>query len=248
MEKKAQKLPRILAKSPRFCRGISLVELLCVTAVLAILGVIVFSVMRGVRATAMNSQCSANLRSLHNAALIWCHDNEFKLPDVRWWQDNKKTNNPAYPYQLAPYLGLENMDLGLAEYWVGQDSPFKCNASYEIKPSTSRWGRTYGINSLATSSNEGKPRNTIDYPQTLFDIHEPSKMAFFMDGAANPTNEPGSYWSNIQPSNLGEHSAPLQFPHNNTMNVIFIDGHIENISREVMLRDYPEKRSFWYFQ
>lgn len=234
--------------SPGCQKGLSLVELLTVIGILAILGVILFAVMGGVRATAMNSQCVANLRSLHGAATLWGQENQLRLPDVRFWQEARDPNSTAYSYQLAPYLGLLDMSLGNAENWVNQNSPFKCNASYEIKPSGSRWGRTYAINSLATSTNEGSPRNIVNYPQGLHDIHEPSKMAFFMDGATPPTTTIGTYWSNAQPSQLGAHSAPFQFPHNNSMNVIFIDGHVESISKDVMLRDYPEKRSFWYFQ
>lgn len=229
----------------------SLVELLSAIAVLAILAAILLAVVGNVRATVSKSQCAGNLRGLHAATMLWMQDNDYRLPDARYWIEDKGTTSPRYPYQIAPYLQLAPMSQGDWRNWVHRDSPFKCNAAYAIRNSTSPWGRTYSINTHATSSIDGNPPNwNFGYPRNIHEIHEPSHLALFMDGAAPAGTGNTSYWSNVQRTQVdpsGSASAPLQYPHNNSLNVVFLDGHIQNISMSTMIANYSGPSTFWRY-
>lgn len=226
-------------------RAFTLVELLAVIAVIGVLAAIVIPVTGRVRESARNSQCMANLRGLHAAALLWSADNKGRLPDGRYWTYNEGTSNSAHPYQLSNYLNMR-APKGIA--WGSAPSAMKCDTASDIKMSSQEWGRTYSINTYATSTLDGAARlASSGYPARLSWIEHPAKMAFFMDGAVSPTAN--SYQTNVSGAHVNpSHATPLNYPHRDAVNVVFMDGHVERIQRAVMAANYADSgTSFWRF-
>ena len=240
--------PYNLQQSSANRSGFTLIELLVVIAIIAILAAILLPAVSLVRSTAQNSSCSSNLRQLHTATNLWMVDNDNKLPDYRYWAYNEPTTSSSYKYQLAPYLGYENMEACDSANWKGRASVMKCDAADEERPSEKEWGRTYAINTHATSTAEGKPRSPTWYPPNNLSIDNTSRMALFMDGPVNASSG-GNYWTNVQSSQVSSSNAsPILYPHNNSINVVFLDGHVENISRSTMEQKYSEPNIvFWRY-
>jgi type II secretory pathway pseudopilin PulG len=88
----------------RYRGGFTLTDLTVLTAVLSLLGAIVFTTVASSRAKARLAVCSANLQQVNRAVLTFCADNEAALPtippgDTRsiWWY---------YKEQVKRYVGL----------------------------------------------------------------------------------------------------------------------------------------------
>ncbi|MBC2603363.1 prepilin-type N-terminal cleavage/methylation domain-containing protein [Puniceicoccus vermicola] len=227
-------------------KAFSLIELLTVITIIGILASIVFASVSHIRALAQSSKCAANLKQLHAAATLWGADHKHRMPDNRFWAYNGEPGSNSYPYQLAPYLGFENMSIGDDPGEIA--SAMRCPASESETPSTQQWDRTYSINNHATSTSEGKVRSDRWYPASIHQIAHPARMALFMDGTVSPGS--GSYWTNAQNTQVdsGGSGAVLSYPHDGTMNVVFVDGHVERFSKEVMVAQYSEAYiPFWRY-
>lgn len=226
-------------------RAFTLVELLTVIAIIAVLTAITIPVINNVRESARNTRCMVNLRGLHTAASLWSTENGGRLPDARRWAYNEGASNTSHQYQLSNYLVM-TAPKGAA--WGDAPSPMKCDSAAAIRLSTQEWGRTYSINAYATSTLDGVLRQEIHgYPLRMSLIPHPAKMAFFMDGAVSPAT--GAYQTNVSGSHASPgHSTPFNYPHGDSINVVFIDGHVESIDRAVMVSAHSNTgTSFWRF-
>ena len=226
----------------RISSAFTLVELLTTIAIVGVLTAIIIPVVGKVRETSRSTGCLSNLRGIHAAAMLWSADNARKLPDARYWAYNEGASNAAHRYQLANYLEIR-APKGVA--WGDPPSPMKCESSFALRSSSQEWGRTYAINAHATSTLDGAARDpAYGYPPNQGWVVSPSRLAFFMDGAVSPNH--GAYVTNVGATHAATtHSTPMQFPHGGATNVVFLDGRVERISREVMLDRYPAATTFW---
>lgn len=232
-----------------YVKGFTLIELLCTVAVLGVLASLLVPVFTGARRSAGEAQCTSNLHQLHAATLQWITDNDGRMPDARAWSYNKEPSSSLYPYQISPYLGMppdRSID------WNSRKSPMKCDTAQAANPSAeSTWfRRTYSINAFATATRaDGDtivPRTAgYGYAFRIVQVASPSRMALFMDGGVKSGG--GDYASNVGAANLqGSNSSPIQFIHNGSICVVFIDGHIERLSRETMSEKHSDDSSpFW---
>ncbi|EIP97926.1 prepilin-type N-terminal cleavage/methylation domain-containing protein [Opitutaceae bacterium TAV1] len=233
--------------------GFTLIELLTVITIIGILAGIIIPTVGRVRETARAAQCVSNLRQLAAAARLWIDDNRDKMPDAKAWSYNQGTTNYAYPAQLASYLSFPKRANEIIDY-SKTPSPMKCEVSYEKFPANGNnvhFARTYSINSYATATMDDgsalKPRDPkYGYCQRLSLITHPSRMAFFMDGA---TGGSGSYESNVNQQHVPDsYARPLRYPHRDSVNVAFVDGHVQRISKADMQANYATNETpFWRF-
>ena len=224
--------------------GFSLVELLTVIVVVGVLASMLIVVVGKVRVAAESSQCVSNLRQLHAGALLLIADSDYRMPDKRMWAYDKGRSSSAYAYQLAPYLGLRAGSGDWAEATV-----MTCPGADAIVSSDQPWRRTYSINLHACSTSDGIPMDEQWYPQRIQQIEYPVEMALFLDGAVNPSGS-GSYWTNVKSSQIDPAGggAPILYPHGNALNVVFVDGHVAQLTLSEMLARYADPYSrFWRY-
>lgn len=218
-------------------RGFTLLEILVGLVLLSILSLLFFLVYPKVQVMSRNTQCMSHLRILHQAALLYANDRGGKLPDLVYWRDEReKYGIPNW--SLLPYL----------EYNPTALSCPVTEADAQFRPVTSReWDATYSINVHMIGSNESggsianwedwKGKNPIAW--VLNRVSRPEEAPFFMDGpgikdsfgtrysvftqliraSTDPGDRPGGQWA-----------TPYLHP-GAQVNVVFVDGHVESLSR-----------------
>jgi general secretion pathway protein G len=224
----------------------TLIELLTVIAIIGILAAIIIPTVGKVRDSARTAHCMSNLRSLHSAAIMAIEDRKGKMLDRDQW---RSTSSDKSGLGIASYLTLPKGTTGPDNWPANLPSPLRCEAAYRIRSSTEPYTRTYGINQWACSTfDDGvAPPSTLPTVQNLTGVANPSQMALFMDGAVNMTTS-NSYWKYIRPQHIDGNSSnpPINYAHNDSANVVFIDGHIRRIPHSVMSTENNVPTSpFW---
>lgn len=120
--------------------------------------------------------------------------------------------------------------------------PFKNGFAFTI-PSTVAYERTYSLNRYASS----------DYTEkgyvnpTLLTIPQPGKLALIMDGAVSRSGG-GSYWFKIGKSNVDGTNSSVMYAHNGRLNIVFLDGHVQQMTSSEMTENYSTHASpFWRY-
>jgi len=89
--------------------GFSFVELLCVVAIVALMGNLLFPAMQAARSRAQSTVCAANLHQLGVALALSSADNNNHYPEVE--------NNPAQPI-YPPSAGAQSLALTFQPYGI----------------------------------------------------------------------------------------------------------------------------------
>lgn len=217
--------------SPAF----TLSEVLVVIALISALAMLMFPVGSRLSTRSDGAKCQNNLRQIASAALQYSVDHAGFLPDrVRWAYTGDS------PASILPYLGLSA---------TGQttESVLTCPAirKSRYRPTATEWMRSYSINQYATGSGGGD-ENWITHvknrgvPLRTIAVDRPAQQAFFMDGTAlrdSASESPSSRFSVFQaPDRLAPATGEsgvwrTPFIHDDHINVVFLDGHIEMISQ-----------------
>jgi len=212
--------------------GFTLVELLVVLAVVGLLIGLLIPVIGHIRDTAGAARCAGNLRTLHSAAMLAIADRKNGMLDRSNW-----------PTQISGYLALPPGHTGDDNWPENLPSPYRCEASYRLRPSDRGYTRTYGINNFVCPTANGGDTVLSNTARRLGDVASPALTAFFMDGAVGVAGK--AYWPYVRPSNLSG-ASPVLYPHDNAANVVFVDGHVSRISQSGMLsKNGTEASPFW---
>lgn len=213
--------------------GFTLLELLTVLALIAVLALLIRGAANTVGQGARATSCLSNLRQLQTASLAYAYDRGGILPDSKNWQANA-----AYPGSLAPYLHLSN-DAAVRS----SPSVLTCTASQRMYKSARDYCRTYSINIYAAGSIDG-----VVKPYQLGRLQRSrrsSSQALYMDGPASVAGGLGYYQTSASPSNISG-LAPFVHPHRGSMNVVFVDGHAETLSKHQIDTILPDAtHPFW---
>jgi prepilin-type processing-associated H-X9-DG protein len=206
--------------SAGFAAGFTLVELLVVLGIiLAILGILLPALSKARRS--MNGiTCESNLRQWATATQMYANDNNSFLP--RRGQGVGPTgiiNRPSDWFNaLPPMLHMpQYMDMVMAgtiprppdaSIWIcpeANDMPGTYYWSYAMNMALSVWD---------ASQNDGQPNKITGVGTT-------STVVLFADA-------PGNYCS-VYPSMTAGGYNPVPRHNNNTVNICFLDGHVEAI-------------------
>lgn len=205
----------------RGSKAFTLTEVLIVAAVIAVLTMLFFPVLKNGFDSAANARCVSNLRSLGQASMAYASENNGKLPvperwglpadELYWWRI------------LRPYLPEE-------EYIkYGMPNLFRCpkGEGYKKFVSGSRGG-SWSLTDYAT---------VLLYPgNTQYTTHkvQPTQAPLLVDGE----NYDG--YLGVEPSTFNSIvSARAQARHRNGVNVLFVDGHIEPIKKPTASMFFP---------
>jgi len=230
---------------PRQTPGFSLVELLTVIAVIAILGSILFVVSGNVRESVYASESASNLRTLHNAAMLYASENNGILPPQS--ESNSNGNNSNF------LLALRDAGLIVLKQWEecqGDHYMFNpASASVRTPLPSNANGYSININITAGRLEDGVVTRGTATSGYLNRIESQANTAMFMDARWN-----GLVW----PVQIGRVSgnSPINapsFPHPSSSigtedpdafsQVVFVDGHVQQIPRRDWIYDTSE--TFW---
>ncbi len=206
-------------------RGFSLVELLVVVALVAVISVLAFRVMSGVRNTQLETRCVSNLRQLGTALTAYIADHNGGVPPRNLGLYRADQNPPAArpPATLRAWPG-RLLNLGYLE----NPEVLYCPAMFpkSLKearrdPAAGNACETYGMRIWGIPGRawdghreEHKPITAVDKPQDFFIIAD-------------------SLWTSAGWECQGYSISPsakdqvVHLRHNRRANALFLDGHVE---------------------
>lgn len=246
--------PTRFTDGPRPC-GFTLIELLVVISVIALLIAILLPALAAARDTARAVTCASNGRQVALGLEVYGSDYNQTLPaqilsDDGWnWSG---TWRRTWVMMMAEYIGLEGIDIDSDNWSIGDkphDNVLRCPAhEYDTEtrhshglrgPTLGYNGRALGNDNYTTYTNYGWTNDL--YPRRIDSIPEPSRQMSFADIGETSTSHFGSA-NNLTRTRL----APR---HNDSLNIIFLDGHAErwahdrlaqpDVTTAVVMRDYP---------
>jgi prepilin-type N-terminal cleavage/methylation domain-containing protein/prepilin-type processing-associated H-X9-DG protein len=222
-------------------KGFSLIELLVVISVVAILAALTWAGIGAAIETSRSAKCISNLRAIGSASLTYFNDNNSEFFPRKHW-DTYPSWGPEFQRGMRDYLGVESEILNIANYGdYKMDSVLTCPTMRSLHPNiTLTLHRTYSMNLFLLAKHPERVREDLaNGPRRLSNVRKPSSMWTFTDGLARP--EAGNYQTTI---NNRAHVEELDFPHRGRQNVVFLDGHVESLTREEFL-ERAESNDFW---
>lgn len=202
--------------------GFTLIELLVVIAIISILAAIIIPVVGNVRASADSTACLSNLRQLGVTVRLYSADNSGRTPPLDY----------SYYGALWPYL-YPDKDLSVSGNSLPADlegSIFECPSAINDAAPEVTTKRSYGINAALVPSTSADDKNSIGV--LINQVTEPSLAALFGDVKNS---------SALRPSTCNAR-------HNDLMNVVFVDGHVESIvlTEEIVNSGSLMTNPFWH--
>jgi len=204
-------------------RGYTLVEMLVTIAIIAVLAALMFPAVKAYQSSAHRTQCVANLKQLSMAAATYMADNGGLIPAP---VNNRQPDAAAWLTSLKKILGISTAAAGRAK-----PSAMCCPAARR-EYNASNYPDTYGMNNNLQNGNQ-----QIRIQQ----VTRPSKTALLMDGqlAQMPP-----YWR-FTVTHAGNFPKERDFVHNGSINILFIDGHVENRKEAEIPRTQSDP--FWSY-
>ena len=199
-------------------RGFTLIELLVVIAIIAILAAILFPVFAKAREKARQSSCLSNLKQLSLAMLQYAQDYDERFPQ---------------------------RDVG--PYWYGWPAliqPYVNNWQVFVCPSTQRKHRIWGMPS-GTGSSYGynfcrlraHPMGKFEYPaETAMLMDWPYACIKYSPWGCSYCPMNHSWWPT---------SGSRQLPHNEGLNVAFMDGHCKWMRGNQVYDQYASRKTLF---
>ncbi len=221
-----------LLSSLRRKYAFTLIELLVVIAIIGILAAILIPALGKVKAASHNAACVSNMRQLGTALLLYCSDNNQRLPGPLFSDQGPVYNKDhrRLPNHLAPYLDIDESDT-----WTTTISDmtraeiFACPAWYAeaqeediYSLQLNQWvplpdGGTINPWGSGDSKGNGDINDMNPPPITLLQIYAKDI-------------HPSDSWLIVESDLQREHATSarlLDAPvHGNHRNAIFLDGHV----------------------
>lgn len=226
------------------CEAFSLIELLIVLVIVSALCLFGFSAMQGVRSKGDDTRCIANLRASGLAMLNYLHDSNGRfLPKKYWFQYSsyRASTNRG----MREYFGVE-ADSNPGEVSQEIDTMLTCPSMLRRYPAlkNTMFRRGYGINHFLFGTYDEAPVTGF---KTLQAIPNISAMWAIADGAvdggaSNPAAR--GLLGSINNNTAYHQGNYIPYPHGSVNHFFFLDGHVEGITKEELLR-FVNSREFW---
>lgn len=206
-------------------KAFTLIELLVCIAVIAVLAAILIPTISKVRASAEASKCSTLLRQLATASLAFSNDNNGLIVPWRYYP-RADASLTYWEESLSEYLDVSR---SRSKNDIPSESPLLCpteepNIHGEMAYYEAGYHSRYSINLHIAWNQPGNPsgaKHSTFNKSRYTQLADPALTYLFMDLFGNGG---GGFWM----------GPLLTYPHNGTVNVAYVDGHVEAISQEGM--------------
>lgn len=221
--------------------GFTLIELLIVVAIMAILAALLFPVFARARESARRSSCASNLRSVGLGLQMYAQD--YDDHTLLAWGDERWPDYFSKGYIKSPnFLYCPSSDYGAAGFL--STYTYYPSYGYNYAYLNPRAGCPEGPDSADSASCAGY-YSPLTYTSgiSLSAVEETSNTIAMADSSVWDTAAqkymkgyisilPPAWWGyNVDLSNKFGRNEPR---HNDTMNVLFVDGHVKAMRRDAM--------------
>jgi prepilin-type N-terminal cleavage/methylation domain-containing protein/prepilin-type processing-associated H-X9-DG protein len=205
--------------------GFTLVELLVVIAIIALLAAIAIPALQRAIIAGKKAKCASNLQQIGVGMLAFASDNNQNLPEsgavIPHGSIDATTHLPSWTEQLEPYLGKSSD--------TASNPIYQCPDSSKSIPICAQYSYFNGSHAAMAETGQFGPVN-------LQKIHSPSDyimagdVAFVVGGFTAADADKDDYGSdpafNGAVTATGGPTIPI---HGGTSNILFADGHVENL-------------------
>jgi len=214
-------------------RGLTLVELLVVMAMMVVLAGMLFPILARLRAQAHQTTCLSNLRQIAQSHLLYLQDWDEQFP---YWY----LAAPPRPQPFGPHL-----------YWTEYLQPYLANATVFRDPSAHWQGATAGKLAdyvLLTWGPGGRGTPEDPYyrwpgpPLSLADVRRPAETISVLDGWSTTGGSVSDGWDD---SGWGN-DRPLR--HGRGTNASFLDGHVRWLPAGTLPGVQTDGRGFYWLR
>ena len=219
-------------------QAFTLVEIVSVTCIILVLVALLFPSLKKARETGHSARCMANLRTAGTAAIQLFNDQngEFLQSPFWYWYSSS-----SLPKGMIDYFGIKDPN-------VKVDTVLTCPAIKAMLPRMFpiESNRCFSVNTYLhakepSSFYNGGWERGDDYENTymrMSNVEKPGRLLLFTDGGLPPVSDVTWFFTMIIDSNY------ILFPHNGKQNVVFLDGHVEALTKQ-QFDNPPSHREFW---
>lgn len=218
-------------------RAFTLIELLVVIAIVALLAALLLPALRSARENARKAQCQGNLRQIGMLAQIYAADCSDYLPASY----DGEPGSPTIPRTWFEKLLVNSLGLRKANYVIGTgaggERVFTCPSVPDRGDKGITWEELgYGWNYRGLTWDDAPWYAYFGQTIRVSGVPQPTRTIM-----AGDSNEGGITLYVVAPLTfLGVPGDPAYVPdcrHNGSANIMFVEGHVESLSRGVLIGD-----------
>ena len=225
----------------------TLIELLVVIAIIAILAAMLMPALQKARESAKKSNCAGNMRQLGQAMQFYTDANDDYFTFQVFENYIEADKDVTFDKFLSPYLGTFSTPIEAYNARAYRSDPtrnrnkwkvFRCDSCELIGSSLGTDYTTNYINNAAIMSSNVSGNNALYGPpmkRTM--IRQHSRTFLFTDGEmkwvgdTNGSPYYASLWQVMYFSPDIADQPKVDWRHNNTANIVFVDGHADTLQR-----------------